>query len=65
MANDSYIGISIPNYWPAFHFAAHTLSDMFADKRGLRVSIWGTEPAIFFKLFWNSFLSRSVCLWNF
>jgi hypothetical protein len=32
-AYDTYIGVNLPYYWQAFHFAARTLAGLFGDGR--------------------------------
>jgi ubiquinone/menaquinone biosynthesis C-methylase UbiE len=49
-AYDSYIGASMPYYWPAFHFAAHKLAEMFAGKGGLRCIELGAGTANFLQV---------------
>jgi ubiquinone/menaquinone biosynthesis C-methylase UbiE len=61
LAYDSYIAVSIPFYWPALHFAARTLSKMFADKRGLRCIELGTGTGNFLQVVLE-FLPVAQCL---
>lgn len=60
-AYDSYIGVSIPCYWPAFHFAAHRLAKMFADKKGLRCVELGAGTGNFLQVVLE-FLPVEKCL---
>jgi ubiquinone/menaquinone biosynthesis C-methylase UbiE len=61
LAYDSYIGVSIPHYWPVLHLAARTLAKMFADKKGLRCVDLGTGTGNFLQVILE-FLPVEQCL---
>ena len=60
-AYDGYIGISIPFYWPALHFAARTLAGMFAGKSALGCAELGAGTGNFLRIV-QEYISLKRCL---